>query len=97
MRISSIAFLLLLFLGAITLTTSAHTATLLPGEQPSAEQPRGHTGAKQDTSSWWDQAAAWVWTKQRQFHRALTRELRELRGKEGVGWTLVLMSFLYGL
>jgi nickel/cobalt exporter len=44
-----------------------------------------------------DQAAAWVWSKQREFHRALTRELRELCGKDGVGWALVLMSFLYGV
>ena len=45
----------------------------------------------------WDQAAAWVWTKQREFHRTLTRELRELRSQEGIGWMLVLMSFLYGV
>ena len=45
----------------------------------------------------WDRSAAWVWSKQREFHRALTREFRALRGNERVGWALVLMSFLYGV
>jgi ABC-type nickel/cobalt efflux system permease component RcnA len=75
-----------------------YATTLLPGESKAAGEStgKGYADAKR-APTLWDQAATWVWTKQRQFHRALTRELRELRGRDGVGWALVLMSFLYGV
>jgi ABC-type nickel/cobalt efflux system permease component RcnA len=44
-----------------------------------------------------DRAVAWVWTKQREFHRRLTGELRGLKEKDGSAFWLVLVSFLYGI
>ncbi len=71
---------------------------MLPGEPIAAERTTdGNHADTERAVTIWDQAAAWVWSKQRQFHRALTKELRDLRSKEGVGWMLVLMSFLYGV
>lgn len=88
----------LAWLCAVAFSADLYAITILPGEPIVAEQSTddGHADTKQAVAIW-DQAAAWVWSKQREFHRALTRELRELRGKDGVGWALVLMSFLYGV
>jgi len=88
----------LAWLCAVAFSADLRATTLLPGEPIAAEQSMddSHADTKPAVAIW-DQAAAWVWSKQREFHRKLTRELRELRGKEGVGWALVLMSFLYGV
>lgn len=88
----------LAWLCAVAFSADLHVITRLPGEPIPAEQfsDDGHIATKQAVSIW-HQAATWIWAKQREFHRALTRELRELRGKDGFGWTLVLMSFLYGV
>jgi ABC-type nickel/cobalt efflux system permease component RcnA len=98
MRVSCFTFIFLAWMGAITFSAALHANTLLPGERASTEQSADgeYTHTKQ-APALWDQAAIWIWAKQRQFHRALTRELRELRGKDGAGWALVLMSFLYGV
>lgn len=98
MRVSSSMAVFLAWLGAVAFSAGLHATTLLPGEPIAAEQSTddSHADTKQAVALW-DQAAAWVWSKQREFHRALTRELRELRGTDGVGWALVLMSFLYGI
>ena len=45
----------------------------------------------------WEQVTSWIWSKHHQLHHALSRELRGLRDKDNVGWTLVLVSFLYGV
>ena len=47
--------------------------------------------------AFWDQATAWIWSKHHQLHHSLARELRNLRDNDGVGWALVLASFLYGV
>ena len=98
MRVSFFSFIFLAWMGAIAFSAESLATTLLPGEQTTTEQSSdsNDAGSKQAVGIW-DQTAAWVWTKQREFHRALTKELRELRGKDGVGWALVLMSFLYGV
>ncbi len=46
-----------------------------------------------------DQAAAWVLAKQRELHRDLTASMRALarEGSLATGWTLILISFLYGV
>ncbi len=89
---------LLAWLCAVAFSADLHATTVLPGEGVNAEQAADEARAvSRKAVAVWDQAAAWVWAKQREFHRALTRELRELRGKDGVGWALVLMSFLYGV
>ncbi len=83
---------------AVAFSADLHATTMLPGGPIAAEQST--EGSHADTRpavAIWDRAAAWVWSKQREFHRALTREVRELRGSDGVGWALVLMSFLYGV
>ncbi|MBT3022223.1 MAG: nickel/cobalt transporter [Candidatus Thiodiazotropha sp. (ex Lucina aurantia)] len=91
-------FIVLAWMGAIAFSAESHATTLLPGERATTEQSRdGNHASTERAVGIWELAAAWVWAKQREFHRALTRELRELRGKEGVGWALVLMSFLYGV
>jgi ABC-type nickel/cobalt efflux system permease component RcnA len=88
----------LIGLSVIIFSTDLYAARSLPGAPVAAEQSTVDSGSDtQHAVSVWDRAAAWIWTKQREFHRALTRELRELRGQEGIGWALVLMSFLYGV
>jgi ABC-type nickel/cobalt efflux system permease component RcnA len=91
-------FIFLTWMGTIASSAESHASPLLPGERTTTEQAADgeYTNTKQ-AAAIWDQAATWVWTKQREFHRALTSKLRELRGKDGVGWGLVLMSFLYGI
>ncbi|MEW8584960.1 MAG: hypothetical protein AB2531_04285, partial [Candidatus Thiodiazotropha sp.] len=67
--------------------SESHATALLPGERTTTELSRdGNHADTERAVDVWDQAAAWVWSKQREFHRALTRELRELRGKDSVGW-----------
>jgi ABC-type nickel/cobalt efflux system permease component RcnA len=44
-----------------------------------------------------DRAVAWVWTKQREFHRRLTEELGEMKEREASAFWLILISFLYGI
>ncbi len=88
----------LAWMSAVTFSADLHATTMLPGEGANAEQAANEARVvSREAVAVWDQAAAWVLSKQREFHRALTRELRELRGKDGVGWALVLMSFLYGV
>jgi ABC-type nickel/cobalt efflux system permease component RcnA len=98
MRVNSSIAVFLAWLGAVVFSVDLQATPMLPGEVMTAEQStdEGHTDTKQAVAIW-DQAAAWVWSKQHEFHRALTKELQELRGKDGVGWALVLMSFLYGV
>ncbi len=98
MRVSCSVAVFFAWLCAIAFSANLYATTLLPGEPIAAEHSKD--GGRADTKSAvaiWDQAAAWVWAKQREFHRSLTRELRAMRGKDGVGWALVLMSFLYGV
>ena len=98
MRVSCSILVLLACLCGFAIPADLYATTMLPGESVATQQPTDERYADtKQTPGFWDQAAAWVWTKQREFHRALTRELRKLRGKDGVGWTLVLMSFLYGV
>lgn len=98
MRMShGIAFLFIL-LGAVAFASGLNATTWLPGQPGTLQQATDDSQAdgRPEVASW-DRAAAWVWSKQREFHRGLTQELRELRGADGVGWALVLMSFLYGV
>ena len=43
------------------------------------------------------QMTSWIWAKHHEFKHSLTREMQKLRGQDGIGWTLVLVSFLYGV
>lgn len=49
--------------------------------------------------SLWSRTVAYVAEKQRQFHRELTGALKDLRDRRSAhaAWTLVVVSFLYGL
>jgi len=89
---------LFVWLFTVAFAADSHAKTMLPGEPIAAEQSAegSHANTRQAVAIG-DRAAAWVWSKQREFHRALTQELRKLRGADGVGWALVLMSFLYGV
>lgn len=98
MQVRCIAFIFLAWIGAISLPCALYAAVPLPGERAATEPAvEVNQASKKHDVSLWDQAAAWVWSKQREFHRALTRELQKLRGKDDVGWALVLLSFLYGV
>ncbi len=98
MRVSLFLFVFIIWMGAIVFSAEMHATRLLPSEWTDTEQSSegSHADAKRAVAIW-DQAAAWVWSKQREFHRVLTRELRDLRGADDVGWALVLMSLLYGV
>jgi ABC-type nickel/cobalt efflux system permease component RcnA len=67
-------------------------STALPGVGPQHE-----TADSQNNSGTLDHAVAWVWTKQREFHRRLTDELGGVKDKEGSAFWLVVVSFLYGI
>jgi ABC-type nickel/cobalt efflux system permease component RcnA len=97
MRVSCSILVLFAWLGIFAIPADSYATTMLPGESVAHDRsPDNRQADAKQSPTLWDRAATWVWTKQREFHRALTRELRELRGKDGVGWALVLMSFLYG-
>jgi ABC-type nickel/cobalt efflux system permease component RcnA len=98
MRVSGGLAVFLAWLGVFAFSLELSAASMPPGEPIAAEQSAdgGHVDTGQ-AATVWNQAAAWVWIKQREYHRALTRELGNLRGKQGIGWALVLMSFLYGV
>ena len=85
-------------MSAVTFSANLHSTTMLSGEDVNAEQiaTEANTVSRQGEAVWY-QAASWLWSKHHEIHRALTRELRELRGKDVVRWALVLMSFLYGV
>ncbi len=88
----------LAWLCVVAFSADLYATTMLPGEPTVVERSAdGNHADTEQAVSIWDQAASWVWSKHHEFHLALTRELRELRGKDGVGWALVLMSFLYGV
>ena len=98
MRVSYDIAVFLAWLCAVAFPADLHAATMLPGEPVAAGYSSGESHADPgQASSLWDQAATWVLDKQRDFLVQLTTELRSLRGKDDVGWALVLMSFLYGV
>jgi ABC-type nickel/cobalt efflux system permease component RcnA len=78
-------------------TSTGNANGLLLGAPAAARSTGSRQAQPNRAATTVDRAVAWIWAKQREFHRALTRELRALRGQQGVGWALVLMSFLYGL
>ena len=98
MRSTTFCVICLIGIFALALPFVSQAMTASSGESAltehsAAEKP---AAAVQDVAVW-DRAAAWIRTKQREFHRSLTRELRTMRGEDDVGWALVLMSFLYGI
>lgn len=52
-----------------------------------------------EAPGFWSQIIAWVFEKQRSFHRELTQRLRGLSREESLlaAWSLILASFLYGV
>ena len=73
-------------------TTTLATESVTTEKLTNIQQADG--GPKLDI---WEQVTNWIWSKHHQLHHALSRELRGLRDKDNVGWTLVLVSFLYGV
>lgn len=98
MRVSYDVAVFLAWLCAVAFSGDLHATTMLHSDPIAAVRSSsdGHADTSQ-TSSIWDQAATWIWEKQREFLAQLTTELRSLHGKDDVGWALVLMSFLYGV
>ena len=98
MRVSRAVVILLAWMSTAMLSPDSHATSLLLGEQSTVETTRDDERTDtQQAVAVWDQFATWIWSKQREFHRALTRELRVLSSEDGVGWALVLMSVLYGV
>ncbi|MGD2119690.1 MAG: nickel/cobalt transporter [Chromatiales bacterium] len=98
MRVSRLVWLGLACFLVLALRTGLQAATVLPGEQPAtAGSARKDQSTQLQQPSGWSLAVAWVWSQQREFHRALTKALRELHDHTSTGWALVLMSFLYGV
>lgn len=98
MRIKCFLAIFLIITNVIAFSSTSLANNILAGERSDTALSTDDEAIRiTQTGSVWKQATAWVWFKQRAFHRALTRELRNLRGKDGVGWALVLMSFLYGV
>lgn len=93
MRLTTLSAICLIGICALAFPFVSQAITVPSGEPALTEHP---AAAVQNVATW-DRAAAWVWTKQREFHRSLTRELRAMRGKDQIGWALVLISFLYGV
>jgi ABC-type nickel/cobalt efflux system permease component RcnA len=87
---NSLNILLALFL--LIAASFAHASQVLPGGGSNAATVQAQT-----ESGALDGAVAWVWAKQREFHRRLTRELGGMKGKEGSAFWLILVSFLYGV
>ena len=88
----------LILVCVILFTMESHVTSFLLGEHVSAQQiSETRDNVNKPGGSMWSQAEAWIWSKHHEFKHSLTRELRKLRGKEGIGWTLVLISFLYGV
>lgn len=98
MRVNRGIVIFLAWLCGVALSPNLHATTLLPGEANATSESAdvSHSATNRSVAIW-DRAVAWVWSKQREFHRALTREFRKLRSTPGVGWSLVLMGFLYGV
>lgn len=98
MRVSCNVAVFLTWLCAVAYSADIHATTILPVEPAAAEQSRGdgHADTGQEIAIW-DQAAIWIWAMQNEFLLQLTQEFESLRGKDGVGWALVLTSFLYGV
>ncbi|MCY3773177.1 MAG: nickel/cobalt transporter [Gemmatimonadetes bacterium] len=98
MRVSCNVAVFLTWLCAVAFSADIHATTMLPVEPVAAGQSRSesHADSRQGVAIW-DQAAIWIWAMQNEFLLQLTQELESLRGKDGVGWALVLTSFLYGV
>jgi ABC-type nickel/cobalt efflux system permease component RcnA len=89
--VSKLTLTVLLFL-FLVLASSACLGTALPGAGSQDE-----VASSQVDSGMLDRAVAWVWTKQREFHRRLTEELGEMKEREASALWLILISFLYGI
>ena len=98
MRVSSNMRFFLACLCAVAFSMDIHATTTLPVETIAAEQSTGdgHADTRQEVAIW-DQVAIWSWALQNEFLMRLMQELESLRDKDGIGWVLVLTSFLYGV
>lgn len=109
MGVSCKVAVILAWLCAVAFSMDIHATTMLPVETVAVEQSTGdghadagqaadigHADTRQEVAIW-DRVAIWIWAKQNEFLLRLTQELESLRGTDGVGWILVLTSFLYGV
>ncbi len=98
MRLHWILAICLVWTSAVATSADLHDTTMKPNEALHAE----HTGDEKSAVSGshgglWDTALARVWAIHDQLHRALAQAMQDLKRKEGIGWGLVLVSFLYGV
>ena len=98
MRVSCNMWFFLACLCAVAYSMDIHATTMLPVENVAAEHSTGdgHADNSQGVAIW-DQVALWIWALQNEFLMGLMQEFESLRGTDGVGWALVLTSFLYGI
>ncbi|NKB63885.1 MAG: hypothetical protein GKR95_17815 [Gammaproteobacteria bacterium] len=98
MRVNYTMVIFLAWISTMLLFTEYHKANFTLVEQAYAEQTLDSENVDASLKvSILDQVLDWIWSKHHQFQHSLTYELQKLRGRDSVGWSLVLISFLYGV
>ncbi len=98
MRLSWILAICLVWTSAVTFAADSHDTAMTSNEALHAEHTADEKSAVSGShGGLWDTALARVWAAHDQLHRALAQALQDLEGEDGIGWGLVLVSFLYGV
>ena len=98
MRLSWILAICLVWTSAAATSADLHDTSMKPNEALHAEHSADEISAVSGSQGGlWDRALARVWAAHDQLHRALAKAMRDLKSKDGIGWGLVLVSFLYGV
>ena len=94
------ALSLLLLLGSLLILPPTFAQPLAAQEAPgSGSLTQSLEQAEREAPGFWTGIIAWVFEKQRAFHRELTQRLSGLSREQNLlaAWSLILASFLYGV
>ena len=98
MRLGSILAICLVWMSTATFAADSHDTAMTASETLHTEHSADETSAVSGSHGGLrDGTLALVLAAHDQLHRALAQAMRDLRGKDGIGWGLVLVSFLYGV
>lgn len=98
MRLGWILAICLVWMSTATFAADSHETAMTANEALHAKHSADEISAvSRSQGGLWDRALARVWATHDQLHRALAQALRDLKGKDDIGWGLVLVSFLYGV
>ena len=98
MRLGWILAICLLWVSTVTFAADKHATAMTASEAPHAEHSADEISAVSGSQGGlWDRVLARVWTAHDQLHGTLAQAIQDLKGKDGIGWSLVLVSFLYGV